>query len=103
MLTVLPAGTTFSMRRSLFSTSIAFFGSLLVTTSTKGCPALTLTSAGSNFWLAAVSGTSAGLSAARAAGTPGAAATRTTGRSRGNVTSHFIRGLLGGRLVGDEV
>src|SRR5438874_10303398 len=95
MLTVLPAGTTFSMRRSLFSTSTAFLGSLFVTTSTNGWPALTLTSAGSNFWFATVRGTSTGLSCAAAAGTSASSRARQPPNRKDVIASRFIAASSG--------
>src|ERR1043166_2672423 len=62
---VLPAGTTFSIRSSLLSNSSGAL-SLLVTTSTNGSPAFTLTSSGENLLFSIVIGISFG-SAARAA------------------------------------
>src|SRR5262249_35909421 len=90
ILTVLPAGTTFSILRSLFSTSTAFFGSLLVTTSTNAWPALTLSSAGSNAWFAAVSGTSTVLSCACAAVNGAMSVPRATTTSTDDLTSRLI-------------
>src|SRR2546428_8632219 len=62
---VLPAGTTFSIRRSLLSNSSGAL-SLLVTTSTNGSPALTLISSGEKRLFSIVIGISLG-SAARTA------------------------------------
>jgi hypothetical protein len=64
-LTVLPAGMTFSTRRSLLSNSAAF-APLFVTTRTNGVLAFTLTSLGWNWPLSRVSGISGGASAAAA-------------------------------------
>src|SRR5467141_875230 len=95
MLTVLPAGTTFSIRRSLFSTSTAFLGSLFVTTSTNGWPALTFTSAGSNFWFAAVRGTSTGLSCASAIGTSASSRARQLPNRKDVIASRLIAASSG--------
>jgi len=73
-LTVLPAGTTFSTRRSLLSNSAAL-APLFVTTSTNGVLAFTLTSLGWNWSLSIVRAISGGASAATAV--PATAATLT--------------------------
>src|SRR6267143_205138 len=95
MLTVLPAGTTFSIRRSLFSTSTAFLGSLFVTTSTNGWPALTFTSAGSNFWFETVRATSTGLSSASAIETSASSRARQLPNRKDVIASRLIAASSG--------